>query len=70
MQGSLAENSVRWAVFEDQNQTEWLQGIQDGATGATVRAERMRQWGNEWEKFCAWIVNNYTFYNSSKGEAP
>ncbi|CZR53108.1 related to cecr1 protein [Phialocephala subalpina] len=57
--GSLAENSVRWAAFEDQNATEWLEGVKAATLGGGVRAERMKQWSVEWEQFCLWIVTEF-----------
>lgn len=53
---SLAENSVRWASFEDLNTKEWTQEIKDGTFGKGVRAARMKEWAKEWEKFCQWVV--------------
>ena len=57
--GSLAQNSVRWSVFEDQTVEDWLQGIEDGASGKGIRAGRMQQWNREWEQFCEWIVEEF-----------
>lgn len=57
--GSLAENSVRWVAFEDQDTTKWLQDIKDATLGSGVRAERMKQWAIEWEHFCLWIVTEF-----------
>lgn len=57
--GSLAENSVRWAAFEDQNQAEWVAGIKEASLGSGVRAKRMQQWSIEWEQFCLWIVTEF-----------
>ena len=54
--GSLAENSVRWASFEDQDAKQWNKDVADGRYGQGIRAERMRQWVNEWNEFCEWIV--------------
>ncbi|KUJ18130.1 adenosine deaminase family protein-like protein [Mollisia scopiformis] len=56
---SLAENSVRWAAFEDQNAAEWLEGVKQATLGNGVRAERMKQWSVEWEQFCLWIVTEH-----------
>lgn len=53
---SLAENSVRWASFEDSTAKEWAQDVKDGAFGKGIRAQRMKEWAQEWEKFCQWIV--------------
>jgi len=57
--GSLAENSVRWAAFEDQNAAAWVNDIKEASLGNGVRAERMKQWSVEWEQFCLWIVTEY-----------
>jgi adenosine deaminase CECR1 len=57
--GSLAENSVRWASLEDYSQKEWVQAIKDGSTGKGIRAQRLKEWATRWERFCAWIVDEY-----------
>lgn len=57
--GSLAQNSVRWAVFEDQETDDWLKGIEDGASGSGLRAKRILEWNAEWEDFCKWIVAEF-----------
>jgi adenosine deaminase CECR1 len=57
--GSLAENSVRWAAFEDQDDTEWLQDIDAGAQGNGIRAARMKEWAASWEEFCQWVVEEF-----------
>jgi adenosine deaminase CECR1 len=57
--GSLAENSVRWAIFEDQTKSEWEKGIKEASLGDGVRAERMKEWAVEWERFCLWIVTEF-----------
>ncbi|KAG9249128.1 adenosine deaminase [Calycina marina] len=57
--GSLAQNSVRWGIFEDQTTEEWLQTIEEGSAGTGLRARRVQQWDSEWEDFCAWVVKEY-----------
>lgn len=57
--GSLAENSVRWANFEDCSQKEWQEDIKIGALGNGVRAQRLKEWIAAWEKFCQWVVEEY-----------
>jgi adenosine deaminase CECR1 len=57
--GSLAENSVRWAAFEDCSQKEWISDIKLGAAGDGIRAERLSEWMMAWERFCQWIVTEY-----------
>jgi len=55
--GSLAENSVRYAAYTpDQNTKAWNKDIKDGLYGTGVRAQRMREFNVEWNKFCEWII--------------
>ncbi|CAI6266923.1 unnamed protein product [Periconia digitata] len=57
--GSLAENSVRWASFEDYTPQEWVASVKDGSMGKGERAERLKEWMRRWEKYCAWIVDEF-----------
>jgi len=60
--GAMAENSVRWAAFEDLSPKDWLDDVNGGAyskVGKRLRAKRMREWKNSWEKFCQWILIEY-----------
>ncbi|MCJ1309636.1 hypothetical protein MMC25_003296 [Agyrium rufum] len=58
--GSLAENSVRFAAYEpDQNTKEWTHDTKVGLHGTGIRAESMRQWNQAWNEFCEWIVKEY-----------
>ncbi|OIW28877.1 Metallo-dependent hydrolase [Coniochaeta ligniaria NRRL 30616] len=57
--GSLAENSVRWAAFEDQTNEEWVKDIREASVGSGVKAERLREWAVEWERFCLWVVEEF-----------
>lgn len=57
--GSLAENSVRWASFADYSSQEWVMDVKEGSMGKGVRAERLREWTRMWEKFCAWVVDEF-----------
>jgi len=57
--GSLAENSVRWATFDDCSSKEWQAEIKAGAYGDGVRADRMKEWAQQFEKFCQWVVLEY-----------
>lgn len=55
--GSLAENSVRYAAYTpDQTAKDWNKDIKDGLYGTGIRAQRMRQFNVEWNKFCEWVV--------------
>ncbi|RKF77876.1 Adenosine deaminase 2 [Golovinomyces cichoracearum] len=56
---SLAENSVRWAAFEDEKSEAWIQGIQEGYLGSSKRAIHLNQWHIEWEQFCLWVVTEF-----------
>jgi adenosine deaminase CECR1 len=57
--GSLAENSVRYAAFEDQSNSQWIKDIKEASLGGGIRAERMKQWSIEWEQFCLWVVTEF-----------
>ncbi|KAH4602220.1 hypothetical protein HBH82_163950 [Parastagonospora nodorum] len=57
--GSLAENSVRWASFDDLGAKEWVQDIKDGSMGKGQRAQRLKEWMKKWEGYCAWIVEEF-----------
>lgn len=57
--GSLAENSVRWAAFDDQNQADWIKDIKEASLGGGTKAKRLQEWQVEWEKFCLWIVTEF-----------
>lgn len=59
LQGSLAQNSVRWSAFEDQSDEEWHEDVSKGADGTGLRAQRIREWDAEWEVFCGWIVKEF-----------
>ncbi|KAI1001228.1 hypothetical protein K3495_g6970 [Podosphaera aphanis] len=56
---SLAENSVRWAAFEDQDASTWLRDVQDASLGTGIRAMRLREWRTEWERYCLWISSEF-----------
>jgi len=57
--GTLAENSVRWAAFEDQSPQEWMKDIREASFGHGVRASRLKEWRIEWEAFCEWVVTEF-----------
>jgi adenosine deaminase CECR1 len=56
---SLAENSVRWANFEDCSAKQWASELKEGSMGKSVRAQRMKVWAREFEQFCQWVVLEY-----------
>lgn len=58
---AMAENSVRFAAFEgtDDLNGDWSKEVKDGVYGRGARAERMREWRQEWNLFCEWVVMEY-----------
>ncbi|KAL9117736.1 MAG: hypothetical protein Q9187_005726 [Circinaria calcarea] len=67
--GSLAENSVRYAAYNpDQPTKEWIKDVKDGVYGQGVRAERMRDWTAEWNRFCEWILMEFAVEYGSDGD--
>ncbi|KAJ5537663.1 hypothetical protein N7494_007142 [Penicillium frequentans] len=57
--GALAQNSLRWANFEDQSDKEWIQDIDRGEEGTSTKAKNIQAWNSAWEDFCKWIVDEY-----------
>ncbi|KAJ5548382.1 hypothetical protein N7513_005616 [Penicillium frequentans] len=57
--GALAQNSLRWANFEDQSDKEWIQDIDRGEEGTGTKAKNIQAWNSAWEDFCKWIVDEY-----------
>ncbi|PGH04678.1 hypothetical protein GX51_03345 [Blastomyces parvus] len=53
---TMAENSIRWSCFEDQNSSEWLRDIRSGVTGTGLKAANLRGWQIEFERFCQWVI--------------
>lgn len=56
---TMAENSLRWSCFEDQSQAEWLKGIRDGMAGPGLKADRLKEWYIDFERFCRWVVSEF-----------
>jgi len=59
VQGSLAQNSVQWAAFEDQGNSQWDETLKEGANSEGANGKRMREWAEDWEKFCLWVVDEF-----------
>ncbi|KAI0146169.1 adenosine deaminase-related growth factor [Xylariaceae sp. FL1272] len=57
--GSLAENSVRWACFEDQSNEDWDRDVKMASVGSGLKAQRLKEWAVEWERFCLWVVEEF-----------
>lgn len=68
--GSLAENSVRWAAFEDQDSADWIKGVREASLGGGVKAQRMKKWQVDWEQFCLWIVTEFGDEFDPDGDEP
>ncbi|KAL5336134.1 hypothetical protein BJX70DRAFT_410005 [Aspergillus crustosus] len=54
---TMAEDSVKWAAFEDQSEEEWLRGVEGKGDG--IKAARVTEWRDGFEKWCAWIVKEF-----------
>ncbi|KAK4936264.1 hypothetical protein LTR66_015361 [Elasticomyces elasticus] len=57
--GTMAENSLKWAAIEDQKNAEWLKGISEGYMGKSTKAQMLKAWRTEFEKWCQWVVMKY-----------
>ncbi|KAJ5640101.1 uncharacterized protein N7484_007963 [Penicillium longicatenatum] len=57
--GALAQNSLRWANFEDQSDEDWIQDIDRGEEGTSIKAKHIQAWNSAWEDFCNWIVDEF-----------
>ncbi|KAI2624123.1 adenosine/AMP deaminase [Xylaria nigripes] len=64
--GSLAENSVRWAAFEDQSHEDWDHDVREASLGSGLKARHLKNWAVEWERFCIWIVDEFGDEDSEK----
>ena len=56
---TMAENSIRWGAIEDQTQGGWMREISEGYMGKGVKAQRLKEWRSEFEKFCQWIIMEF-----------
>lgn len=54
---TMAEDSIRWAAFEDETEVEWFEGIEGRGNG--LKAARMTEWRAAFEKWCEWIVKEF-----------
>jgi adenosine deaminase CECR1 len=50
---------MQWAAFDDQNDDQWLRILESGDTGESLNGKRMREWAQDWEKFCIWVVEEF-----------
>ncbi|RAL12644.1 Metallo-dependent hydrolase [Aspergillus homomorphus CBS 101889] len=56
---AMAEDSVRWAAFEDESETEWLAGVAGQVGG--LKASRLAEWRAEFESWCELIVRQFAW---------
>ncbi|KAL9087797.1 MAG: hypothetical protein Q9159_003480 [Coniocarpon cinnabarinum] len=56
---AMVENSIRYASLEDQDNHTWIEDVKNGAYGEGIRAQRLKEWKREWERFAQWIVLEY-----------
>ncbi|KAL2855008.1 hypothetical protein BJY01DRAFT_204806 [Aspergillus pseudoustus] len=54
---TMAEDSIRWAAFEDEAHPEWLHGLEGSGTG--LKASRIAEWRAEFEKWCEGVVKEF-----------
>ncbi|RHZ65834.1 putative CECR1 family adenosine deaminase [Aspergillus thermomutatus] len=55
----MVENSIRWSCYEDQSNAEWASDIEDGILGDGLKAARLREWYEDFQAFCEWIVAEF-----------
>ena len=65
---TMAENSIRWGAIEDQKQVEWFRDISEGYMGQGVKAQRLKEWRSEFEKFCQWIIMEFPLEDEEDDE--
>ncbi|KAL4931073.1 uncharacterized protein BDV17DRAFT_20178 [Aspergillus undulatus] len=56
---TMAEDSVRWAAFEDQSEEDWRGDVEMGANGDGTKARRLAEWRRAFEKWCGWVVKEF-----------
>ncbi|RAK80834.1 Metallo-dependent hydrolase [Aspergillus fijiensis CBS 313.89] len=54
----MAEDSVRWAAFKDEDETAWLDGV-GGRVTEGIKAARLEEWRTVFEDWCQWIVREF-----------
>jgi adenosine deaminase CECR1 len=66
---TMAENSIRWSAIEDQKQGAWLREISEGYMGQGLKAQRLKEWRSEFEKFCQWIIMEFPLEDDEEDES-
>ncbi|OHF03937.1 adenosine/AMP deaminase [Colletotrichum orchidophilum] len=57
--GALAQNSLRWSNFEDQDDKEWGLDIELGEVGMGTKGLRIKEWNSLFDAYCHEIVNKH-----------
>ncbi|KAF8849837.1 adenosine deaminase family protein [Acephala macrosclerotiorum] len=57
--GHMAQNSVRYSNFEDQDDATWLADIEADESGDGIKAQHLQEWKKDWEDFCKWVVKEF-----------
>ena len=66
---TMAEDSIRWSAIEDQKQGSWIREINEGYLGQGKKAERLKAWRGEFEKFCQWIILEFPLEDEEDDQA-
>lgn len=61
--GTMAENSIRWAAFQDESYDEWICGVHSDLQNGrqSLKAERLQSWREEFERWCYRLVENHDY---------
>ncbi|KAI9369031.1 hypothetical protein BJX61DRAFT_183870 [Aspergillus egyptiacus] len=54
---TMAEDSIRWAAFEDETEEAWLEGVEGRGNG--LKTSRIAEWRAAFEEWCEWIVKEF-----------
>ncbi|KAF6816575.1 adenosine/AMP deaminase [Colletotrichum sojae] len=61
--GAIAQNSLRWANFEDQDDRAWGLDIELGEFGGGTKGDRIREWNAQFELYCQEVNRDYAAYD-------
>lgn len=54
--GTIAENSIKWSAMEDRSLDDWIREIDESCSGGTLKAQALRQWREDFDEWCHWVV--------------
>lgn len=57
--GTMMENSIRWAAFEDESYPSWLSGIHTEFEYDNLKANRLKLWRIDFELWCQDIIDEF-----------